>query len=61
MSRFDYKWRVLGFLFVAFFLELGSRQLYGAAFASLGAFYLAGAAVLLPALIWFFEKDRERD
>jgi hypothetical protein len=32
-----------------------------AAFASLGAFYLTGAAVLLPAMIWFFEKDRVRD
>ena len=26
--------------------------------ASLGAFYLAGAIVLLPAMIWFFKRDR---
>ena len=31
MKRLDYKWRLLAFLFVAFFLELGSRQLYSAA------------------------------
>ena len=31
MRRFDYKWRLLAFLFVAFFIELGSRQLYSAA------------------------------
>ena len=31
MKRFDYKWRLLAFLFVAFFIELGSRQLYSAA------------------------------
>ena len=43
MKRLDYKWVLLGFLFVTFFLELGSRQLYGAAlpkikldFAALG-------------------------
>ena len=29
-----------------------------AGFASLGAFYLAGAAVLLPAIIWFFKRDK---
>jgi MFS family permease len=29
-----------------------------AGIASLGAFYLAGAVVLLPAIIWFFERDR---
>ncbi|MBQ6915336.1 MAG: hypothetical protein IJQ65_06405, partial [Kiritimatiellae bacterium] len=40
---------------------MGDVMSMRAAFASLGAFYLAGAAVLLPALIWFFEKDRERD
>jgi MFS family permease len=31
MRRLDYKWRLLAFLFVAFFIELGSRQLYSAA------------------------------
>ena len=31
MKRLDYKWRLLAFLFVAFFIELGSRQLYSAA------------------------------
>ena len=31
MKRLDYKWRLLAFLFVAFFVELGSRQLYSAA------------------------------
>lgn len=43
LKRIDYKWVLLGFLFVTFFLELGSRQLYGAAlpkikvdFAALG-------------------------
>ena len=43
MADAFYKWRLLAFLFVTFFLELGSRQLYGAAlpqikldFASLG-------------------------
>ena len=30
MKRLDYKWRLLAFLFVAFFIELGSRQLYSA-------------------------------
>ena len=40
MSRFDYKWRVLGFLFVAFFLELGSRQLYGAALPQIRSEFL---------------------
>ena len=29
-----------------------------AGLASLGAFYLAGALVLLPAMIWFFNRDR---
>ena len=43
LKRIGYKWFLLGFLFVTFFLELGSRQLYGAAlpqikvdFAALG-------------------------
>ena len=43
LKRIGYKWILLGFLFVTFFLELGSRQLYGAAlpqikvdFAALG-------------------------
>ena len=31
MKRLDYKWRLLAFLFVAFFIEQGSRQLYSAA------------------------------
>ena len=31
MKRLDYKWCLLVFLFVAFFIELGSRQLYSAA------------------------------
>ena len=31
MRRIDYKWRLLAFLFVAFFIEQGSRQLYSAA------------------------------
>ena len=31
MKLADYKWRLLVFLFVAFFIELGSRQLYSAA------------------------------
>ena len=31
MRQFDYKWRLLALLFVAFFIELGSRQLYSAA------------------------------
>ena len=31
MRHIDYKWRLLAFLFVAFFIELGSRQLYSAA------------------------------
>ena len=31
MKGLDYKWRLLAFLFVAFFIELGSRQLYSAA------------------------------
>jgi len=31
MKNLDYKWRLLAFLFVAFFIELGSRQLYSAA------------------------------
>ena len=31
MRQIDYKWRLLAFLFVAFFIELGSRQLYSAA------------------------------
>lgn len=30
MRCLDYKWRLLAFLFVAFFIELGSRQLYSA-------------------------------
>lgn len=43
MARIPYKWLLLGLLFVTFFLELGSRQLYNAAlpqikvdFAALG-------------------------
>lgn len=31
MKKPDYKWRLLAFLFGAFFIELGSRQLYSAA------------------------------
>ena len=31
MRRLGYKWVLLAFLFVAFFIELGSRQLYSAA------------------------------
>ena len=30
MRRLDYKWRLLAFLFAAYFIELGSRQLYSA-------------------------------
>ena len=31
LSRVSYKWLLLVFLFVAFFLEQGARQVYGAA------------------------------
>lgn len=91
MKNSYYKWILLVFLFVTFFLSLGTRQLYNAVlpqikiefarfgttdaqlgavssvfavvfgFASLGCFYLAGALVLLPAMIWLFKSDYIED
>ena len=64
MKDRSYKWWLLAFLFVTFILEQGTRQVYNAAlpqirldFLSYSAFYLAGALVLLPAMLWFFRKD----
>ena len=49
---------------MTFILEQGTRLIYNAAlpqirleFLSLSVFYLTGALVLLPAMLWFFKKD----
>ena len=44
MERGGYKWRLLAFLFVAFFIELGSRQLYNAALPQIGAEFARSGA-----------------
>lgn len=47
------KWRAVAFLRVAFFLQQGTRQIFGAPLtsvqSSLGAFYLAGAVIIAVA------------
>ena len=44
MKLADYKWRLLAFLFVAFFIELGSRQLYSAALPQIRVEFLKHGA-----------------
>jgi len=66
MKKIDYKWTALGLLWVAFFLQQGTRQLFGPSvpaicqsfgadmslsMSSLAAFYLVGALVVLLARV----------
>ena len=55
-GREKYKWVLLVFLFVAFFLELGSRQLYSAGVTGSG-FAVAFSFFMYASLVWLFKRD----
>ena len=61
MRHLDYKWRLLPFLMGSLAPVvlgwLSDHLSMRADIASPGAFYLVGALVLLPAMVWFFKID----
>ena len=49
-----YKWLLLAFLFVTFFLELGTRQVYNAVLPQLMVYF---AAIFGSAICRYFKND----
>ncbi len=55
MTRLDYKWRALALLWVAFFLQQGTRQIFGATLSSIqGSLGASAAGIGLVATVFTF-------